>query len=159
MISAGYTKLLRVLALAPLFTLAGCGDAIQYNGKVFDVLGVNGTTKPKDARVIDRAPLVLPPDTSRLPAPGSESATIAEQGLPDDVDRRSHALKAEAEKKKLKDREFKSVVDPTAEPRPGILDRLIKGKKKTEDEDVADVPEPDPSDEAAPAPKTRTSAR
>lgn len=158
MVGAACAKLMRVLSLASVLALAGCADSIEYNGKVFDMLGVNSTTKPRDARVSDRAPLVLPPDAKRLPTPGSQATAIAEQGLPEDVDRRTRELRAEAKKKELQARKDKSVLDPTAEPRPGILDRLIKGKRAPEDQEVEDVPEPDAGDAAPPA-KTRTSTR
>lgn len=145
---------LRIAALTPVLALAGCGDGIEYNGRVFDMMGISGGgTKPKDARVTDRAPLVLPPDSRRLPAPGSQAASIDQQALPDDTDRHRQAVKTEAEKKKKQAGYTDHLTDPTAEPRPGLLDRLIKGKKSAEDIEVEDVPEPDPVD-ALPPKKT-----
>lgn len=56
--------------------LAGCGgtDGVELNGKIFDALGVSGDpfAKKAEPKTQARAPLVLPPDASKLPEPGSQ---------------------------------------------------------------------------------------
>ena len=51
----------------------GC-DSVALEGKAFDWLGISGSAldeKRRDPRMAERAPLVVPPSTTRLPAPGS----------------------------------------------------------------------------------------
>src|SRR5215216_6292643 len=64
-------------ALAATLAVAGCGgvDGLDLNGKVFDWMGVSPSAMAKSSQepqVAARTPLVLPPDTGRLPEPGSE---------------------------------------------------------------------------------------
>jgi hypothetical protein len=67
------TRVLTVLALAPALGLASCGgiDGVQFEGKIFDVLGVSGSEQRREPKLADRAPLVVPPNTTKLPEPGS----------------------------------------------------------------------------------------
>ncbi len=67
------TRVLAVLALAPALSLASCGsiDGVQLEGKIFDVLGVSGSGQRSEPKLADRAPLVVPPNTTKLPEPGS----------------------------------------------------------------------------------------
>jgi hypothetical protein len=65
------------LALA----VAGCSsDDIQFNGGIFDAVGLNDTKKSGDPKLAERAPLVVPPSLDRLPAPGEapQPAQIAD---------------------------------------------------------------------------------
>jgi hypothetical protein len=76
------------VGLAGAFTAAlmagGCGggvlgyDGVEMNGGVFDALGLSGSKKEKEKvpKVAARPGLVLPPDETRLPAPG-EGAQVA----------------------------------------------------------------------------------
>jgi hypothetical protein len=62
-------------ALVACLTLgiAGCGtDDIQFNGGVFDAVGLSDNSKVKsnDPKLAERAPLVVPPTLDRLPPPG-----------------------------------------------------------------------------------------
>jgi hypothetical protein len=53
--------------------LSGC-DSVALEGKVFDWMGISGSAldqKTRDPQMADRAPLVVPPNVSRLPEPGS----------------------------------------------------------------------------------------
>jgi len=62
-------------------TIAGCGtDDIQFNGGLFDAVGLNDTKKSGDPKLAERAPLVVPPSLDRLPAPGEapQPAQIAD---------------------------------------------------------------------------------
>lgn len=53
--------------------LAGCSaDDVQLNGKVFDALGVNTSSTNRElAEIGPRSGLVIPPNLSSLPQPGS----------------------------------------------------------------------------------------
>ena len=82
--------------------LGACADT-ELNGKIFDVLGVSSAaqaaaqTEPKMA---ERTGLVLPPDASRLPEPGSGGADDGSTALTqvDDPERRKAAAAAERER-------------------------------------------------------------
>jgi hypothetical protein len=66
--------------------VAGCGtDDIQFNGGIFDAVGLNDTKKSGDPKLAERAPLVVPPSLERLPAPGEapQPAQIADIKDPD----------------------------------------------------------------------------
>lgn len=79
---------------AALSTLAlsGCADGLDLNGKVFDMMGVSPAAQAArrfEPKLADRAPLVVPPDVSRLPAPGSEATPAPTQtAWPDDPEQR-----------------------------------------------------------------------
>jgi hypothetical protein len=77
-------------ALGCALLLAGCADGIELNGKVFDWMGVSPAAQQanqREPRLTERAPLVMPPNVERLPAPGSEVAP-AQMVWPDDADQR-----------------------------------------------------------------------
>lgn len=83
----------------------GCSmDDVELNGGVFDALGV-GSDQPKTAepKLAARTPLVVPPTTSSLPAPGTPAeATQSDVTVAlDDPDRK--VLVSEAEKQKQQD--------------------------------------------------------
>ena len=87
--------------------LSGCGgvDGIELNGKIFDAVGLSGDAfKKTEPRTEARAPLVLPPNASRLPEPGAApqpvTASIAQDSAawPRDPEQ---IKKADAEAKKL----------------------------------------------------------
>jgi len=64
-------------ALAATLGLAGCGgvDGIDLNGKIFDWMGISPSAlenSKREPQLAARAPLVLPPNSERLPEPGSE---------------------------------------------------------------------------------------
>jgi len=92
-----------VLAAAFALTLSACapGD-VALEGKVFDAIGVAGTQQGggRHVRLADRAPLVVPPDASRLPAPG-ETGSTGDDVLAaiDDPDRKKVQTRSELEKK------------------------------------------------------------
>lgn len=63
-------------ATACAVTLSGCGgiDGFEMNGKVFDMLGISPSAQDErknEPKLADRPPLVMPPDTKRLPQPGT----------------------------------------------------------------------------------------
>ncbi len=99
-------KLLRGLAIAAVFTgLSGCGglDGVEFNGKVFEAVGLTGSLgKKSEPKTEARAPLVLPPQSQSLSEPGRLAAGApipqAEAAWPNDPDK-GKASKEEALKR------------------------------------------------------------
>ena len=120
--------------------LGGCGG-VEFEGKLFDYAGLSGYGQKQDPRMTERAPLIIPPDTNRLPPPGSPPIAHANWPVDSDVARRQ-AIAAKEEEEKQRDLK----VDPTNPyaGKPTLLDKVF-GKKKEEEELVA-VPEPDAAD-------------
>jgi hypothetical protein len=83
---------LAVGTMLSALALSGCADGVDLNGKVFDWMGISPAAQEArrfEPKVADRAPLVLPPDVSRLPTPGSETPPAAPQvAWPDDPEQR-----------------------------------------------------------------------
>lgn len=70
--------------------LAGCSaDDVEFNGKIFDAVGLNQKTKSAEPKMVARAPLVMPPNPERVPEPGlppeGQSADVAALADPDKV--------------------------------------------------------------------------
>ena len=64
----------RAIPFCFALSVTGCGtDDIQFNGGIFDAVGLSDATKTKagTAKVAARAPLVVPPSLERLPTPGT----------------------------------------------------------------------------------------
>jgi hypothetical protein len=49
-------------------------DDVQFNGGIFDAVGLNDAKPKGDPKIAERAPLVVPPSLDRLPAPGEAPA-------------------------------------------------------------------------------------
>jgi hypothetical protein len=86
--------------LASTLALSGCADGIDLNGKIFDVMGISKSAqdaKRTEPKLADRAPLVMPPNSQRLPEPGSgvEPTNIA---FPDDPEQRKNREAKERER-------------------------------------------------------------
>jgi hypothetical protein len=78
--------------------VAGCSsDDIQFNGGIFDAVGLNDTKKTGDAKLAERAPLVVPPSLDRLPPPG-EAPQPAQIADIKDHDAEKHKSREELEK-------------------------------------------------------------
>jgi len=61
-------------AVAVTLMLGACADTLQLEGKVFDWMGISSSAldaKKSEPKMADRAPLVVPPNVTRLPEPGS----------------------------------------------------------------------------------------
>ncbi len=89
---------LALCAAVGALVLGGCSmDDIEFNGGVFDALGVNKAAKGADPKLAARTPLVVPPDTQRLPAPGTPGeAQLADVSpLINDPDRVAKVSQAE----------------------------------------------------------------
>ena len=83
-------------------TLGACGTDTELNGKIFDVMGISSAaqaaskTEPKLAA---RSGLILPPDASRLPEPGTSADPGANAlSAVDDPDRKRVMAAAERER-------------------------------------------------------------
>ena len=92
---ASIRKPLAIALLAGI--VGGCSGAdsgVEFNGKIFDVVGMNSVGKKSaEPRLAERAPLVPPPRTDALPTPG-EAASPAHMAWPDDPDRKKKAVAA-----------------------------------------------------------------
>ena len=130
-------------ALASTLALGGCGG-IEFQGKVFDYMGLSGDRKEPDVRMAERPPLVLPPDTKALPPPGSGVAVAtAREDWPQNPELVQKQVVKAKEAEKAKEEVANDPINPYA-GKPTLLDKWL-GKKK-EPEQVDDVPEPDPAD-------------
>jgi hypothetical protein len=79
--------------------LGGCGfeDGVQLNGKIFDVMGLNGSSKSAEPKVAARQPLTLPPSDA-LPPPGSSNADQPSLAEIQDPDRTKQVSQADQER-------------------------------------------------------------
>lgn len=134
------SKAVLATALAAALLLGGCapGD-IQLNGKIFDAVGLNSSSKPKEAQVAERAPLVVPPGLERLPPPGSggQTETVALAEIKDD-DANKNGNEAERQRAqaeyckknyeipKQQGQDVDSVKGPLGDCRPSALTGLTK---------------------------------
>jgi hypothetical protein len=132
-------------ALASTLALGSCGG-IEFQGKVFDYMGISGDRQvAEDVRMSERPPLLLPPNPKNLPQPGSGATVATARGdWPTNPEVVSHNIvKARRVEEWKKDRE-----EDSRNPyigKPTLLDRVL-GRDEPEETPVADVPEPDPAD-------------
>ncbi|KAB2845690.1 MAG: hypothetical protein F9K44_16650 [Hyphomicrobiaceae bacterium] len=106
------------LALA----VSGCGidSGVEFNGKIFDAVGVgtNSEQKAREARIEPRSPLVPPPRTDRLPVPGEE--TNSHMAWPTDPEQKQRQATLDAEKKRAQaceeEKKYGSADDKRGEP-------------------------------------------
>lgn len=90
-----------MVAACAALALAGCGgDDVQFNGKIFDAMGLSDSAKAKTAepKLAERAPLVVPPSLERLPAPGSAPAPGEALAGINDYDRQKVVSKEELQR-------------------------------------------------------------
>jgi hypothetical protein len=88
-------------AIGGLLLLSGCADGVDLNGKIFDLMGISPSAQDerrKEPQLAERAPLVMPPDSNRLPAPGSGQVVAAGQAWPDDPEERKKREASERER-------------------------------------------------------------
>jgi hypothetical protein len=132
-------------ALAATLALCGCGG-IEFQGKVFDYMGVSGDRQQPDVKMAERAPLLMPPDAKALPQPGSGVAVAtAREDWPKNpeivVQEQANAQK-EAEAKQVTD--ATDGINPLKGKSNPLLDKWLSKKKRVVQPD--DLPEPDPAD-------------
>jgi hypothetical protein len=102
---------LRMLIAAPLLgatlLLGGCGG-VQFEGKVFEAVGLAGEPQKQEKKVADRAPLILPPKRE-LPPPGPEQRVAKPESWPNDPDAilKERQVAAKQKKTRCGDADFK----------------------------------------------------
>lgn len=102
----------RALVAAPLLggvlLLGGCGG-VEFEGKAFEMIGLANKPKQMDAKVPDRAPLVLPPKRD-LPEPGTRRQAAIPSNWPNDADaiRKEKAAEEKRSRKSCPEVDFKS---------------------------------------------------
>ena len=131
-------------AFAATLALAGCGG-IEFQGKIFDYVGLSGDRQEPDPRLAERPPLLLPPNTKALPQPGSGVAVAtAREDWPKNPELVQQEIVKANDDAKAKDAAAIDPLNPLqGKPNP-LLDKWLNKKKKVAQPD--DVPEPDPSD-------------
>ncbi len=93
--------ILPVLLATLLLTGCAGGGGVEFEGKLFEMVGLSELGKPrKDPSVETRAPLVVPPKP-KLPEPGARKTAAAPENWPVD-EREVRARELAAAKKKLK---------------------------------------------------------
>jgi hypothetical protein len=87
-------------AVSYALVLAGCADGIELNGKLFDMMGISGSSqdRSRDPKMADRPPLVVPPSVARLPEPGSGKGTSEDLAALNDPEQRKLAAAKERER-------------------------------------------------------------
>ena len=133
-----------LLAAASAATLAlgGCGG-VEFQGKIFDYMGVSGDRVEPDVRMAERPPLVLPPDMKALPQPNNGvAAATAREDWPQNPELTQQQIKQAQKEQKAKEQRAQDPVHPYI-GKPTLLDKWFT---KDEAPPVSDVPEPDPSD-------------
>jgi hypothetical protein len=136
-------RLAIVPALAAAMTISACGSGIELEGPGFDKIGLGGN-KHVEKQVPDRAPLLIPPNRTRLPDPASQVATARPESWPKDPEAAGSleviaALKKKAEYQEKGDwsktagiDEFEKLMDPM-ERTPGLFSKDKNLKKKYRD--------------------------
>lgn len=131
--------------------LGGCGgfDGVQLNGKVFDMVGLNGPSTPEgDPKMAVRQPLTLPP-TDSLPPPGSGRADQPSLASIQDPDRKKVVDQAALEKQQAEycqknytepmqrgDSSAESAAGPLGPCHPSIFTAVQKWTQKKPYEDT-----------------------
>lgn len=95
------TQICAAAAVASALVLNGCGgvDGVEFNGKIFDWLGVSDAAQQKsEPKMADRAPLVVPPNVTRLPDPGSGRTSDEQVAALNDPELRKQAAAKERQR-------------------------------------------------------------
>jgi len=75
-----------VACLSGALGLGGCMEGTELNGKLFDLMGVSSAAQSQakvEPKMAQRSGLVMPPNTARLPEPGSEDVPQSVASLQD----------------------------------------------------------------------------
>jgi hypothetical protein len=95
------TQICATAAVALTLALGGCGgvDGVEFNGRIFDWLGVSDAAQQKnEPKMADRAPLVVPPSVTRLPDPGSGRTSDEQVAALNDPELRKQAAAKERQR-------------------------------------------------------------
>ncbi|MEO1793620.1 MAG: hypothetical protein AAFU50_03315 [Pseudomonadota bacterium] len=127
--------------------LGGCSsiDGVELNGGVFDMMGISKTAlsaKSRERKMAARPGIVMPPDTKRLPQPGSriepQPTAVSWPVGPEDRERQLQAQKlaehkafcdAQERKRKTFDRDAQAAQGPLGSCDPGLYERYFGGNK------------------------------
>jgi hypothetical protein len=135
--------LLLLSALCLALGAAGCSmDDVQFNGGIFDAVGLSDEAKAKsksgDPKLAARAPLVVPPTLDNLPKPGEEPVAppgalaeikdpdVAKQASKKDLERQQAAYCREHYEipKQRGDDSADSAEGPLGPCRPSVLNAI-----------------------------------
>lgn len=88
------------LALGVLLAMTGCSmDDVEFNGGLFNAVGIGQKTKSEEPKMAARSGIVLPPSLERLPAPGEpQQADPPDLATLNDPDRKLVVSQAELER-------------------------------------------------------------
>jgi hypothetical protein len=92
---------LRFAIVPMLALLGGCADEIQFQGKIFDAVGIGANSQKSggEPKMAARAPLVMPPTNDRIPEPGAPvEAAATDVAALNDPDKKAAVNKAELER-------------------------------------------------------------
>ena len=95
------TSISAAVAVAASLSLSACGgvDGIEFNGKIFDWMGISADSQQKsEPKMADRAPLVVPPSVTRLPDPGSGKTSFDDVAALNDPELRKQAAAKERQR-------------------------------------------------------------
>jgi hypothetical protein len=141
---AGLNRIKHLMTAAVLTATVGtggCVDGISLNGKLFDWMGISEAAlqKKPEPQMAVRAPLVLPPDSNRLPEPGSDKGGNDLSSLNDPELKKAAAAK---EKERLhlaycrgeiqwKEKVFSKTEDPNNRSPYGPCNGILGNAKET----------------------------
>jgi hypothetical protein len=131
-------------AFAATLALGGCGG-IEFQGKVFDYMGISGDHQEPDPKLAERPPLLLPPNPKALPQPGNGVAVAtAREDWPQNPELvQKQVAKAQADAKAEQVTDATDPINPLQGKSNPLLEKWLG--KNNEPVPVDDVPEPDPS--------------
>lgn len=86
--------------LGVFMALAGCSmDDVEFNGGLFNAMGVGQKTKAAEPKMAARTGLVLPPNLERLPSPGEQpGGAPADLAAINDPDRANEVSREDLER-------------------------------------------------------------
>lgn len=136
----------RGAALAAAFgaalALGGCGG-IEFQGAVFDAVGLSGDVKQPDVKMAERPPLLVPPNTKALPQPGSGvTVATAREDWPKNPEIERKEIQEAEKQAAIKDRPDQTPLHPYI-GKPTLFTKILPKKEAPPPDDV---PEPDPAD-------------
>jgi hypothetical protein len=134
--------------LAATLALGGCGG-IEFQGKVFDYMGLSGDRHEPDPHMAERPPLLLPPNLKALPQPSNGvSVATAREDWPRNPEVVQNEVVKAKDDAKAKDAAAVDPINPLQGKSNPLLEKWLSKKKKVVQPE--DVPEPDPSTDKPP---------
>lgn len=128
--------------LGATLALGGCGG-VEFQGAVFDAVGLSGDRREPDVHMAERPPLLLPPNLNALPQPGQGvAAATAREDWPKNPELAQKEIIQAQEDAKNKQLAEKEPLHPYI-GKPTLLNKILGSKKRPEQPE--EVPEPDPA--------------